>query len=343
VGAVVSSGAEFVWTLIEHADSPLLEAELAEALRYELSPRPMTARQRRRTDLWLLRDLIVAADGAFFPERIVYDGARGSIGALSGHTLVCRYGSWWEACSIAARMEADGKLPRGRTFSGGRLTRGRPAPKPYTTEEAVSAARLCAFSLGRRPTSQDYYDWSERQRRIARERRIERRVPSKMALARLFPGPRRWQRIGAAAAITDRELQQARAALLRLTGNDPSEPFLALPLGEAARLAAELGGSLDWLAGRTAHTSPIADPRLRFSPARFRMLRERSPVVPGHLAAAAGLTIGQSRRLLAGTFEPTLETVVALASLLGVAAADLCECSADDKWLTAITRREKPV
>jgi len=94
---------------------------------------------------------------------------------------------------------------------------------------------------------------------------------------------------------------------------------------QAAQLAAELGGSLDWLAGRPAQTSPAADPRLRFSPERFRALRDRSPVAPGALAAASGLTIGRSRRLLTGTFEPTLATVVTLASLLGVAAADLCE------------------
>jgi hypothetical protein len=320
----IDSGAEFVWTLIEQAGSPLLEAELAEALRYQLAPRPTTARQRRLGDLWRLRDLIVAAAGTF-PERIFYDEARGDNGALSGHTLSRRYGSWWEACAIAARMEADGKLPRGKTFSGGRLTRGREAPKPYTTEEAVSAARLCAFCFGRRPTSADYYDWSERQRRIARERGVEKRIPSKMALARLYPGPRRWQRIISAAAITDRELQQARSALLRLTATDRDEPFLALPLGEAAQLAAELGGSLDWLAGRTAQASPVADLQLRFSSDRFRALRDLSPVAPGALSAAAGLTIGTSRRLLTGTFEPTLESVVTLASLLGVAAADLCE------------------
>lgn len=329
----IDAGVEFIWTLVKQANSTLLEAELAEALRYQLGPRPTTARQRRRGDLWLVRDLIIAAEGAF-PERIVYDEARGATGALSSHTLVHRYGSWWEACSIASRMEADGKLPPGQTFSGGRLTRGRKAPKPYTTEEAVSAVRLCAFSFGRRPTSLDYYDWSARQRRIARERRIEKRVPSKMALARLYPGPRRWQRIIASAAITDRELQQARAALLlhleleqlqmRLTDGDTCGPFLALPLGDAARLAAELGGSLDWLAGRAANSGPVANLELRFCAERFIALRDHAPVAPGMLAAVAGLTVGQSRRLLTGTFEPSLETVVGLASLLGVGAADLC-------------------
>lgn len=73
--------------------------------------------------------------------------------------------------------------------------------------------------------------------------------------------------------------------------------------------------------------SPVCDTALRFSPKRYRALRDRSPVAPGKFAAAAGLTIGRSRRLLTGTFEPTLNTVIALASLLGVAAADVCDLS----------------
>ena len=64
--------------------------------------------------------------------------------------------------------------------------------------------------------------------------------------------------------------------------------------------------------------------RLRFSAERFIDLRDHSPVAAGTVAAVAGLTVGQSRWLLAGTYEPTLESVVALASLFGVAAADLC-------------------
>lgn len=321
----ITSGADFVWALIAQSDSSLLEAELAEALRYQLAPRRPTARELRLCDLWLLRELIGAAGGVF-PQRLDYEASRSSTEALSGHSIVQRYGTWWEACAIAARMEADGKLPRGRTFSGGRLTRGRDAIAQYTVEEVVSAVRLCAVSHGRRPTSQDYYDWSAEQRRIGREQRIDKRVPSKMALAKLFPGPRRWERTLAACAITDAELQHARAALLRCpSGGDDESPFLALPISEAVALAIELQGSLDWLAGRTIEQTGVPEPGLRFSPERFRELRDGSLVAATKLSQVGGLTTGQSRRLLTGTFEPTLGMVVTLASLLGVAVADLCE------------------
>jgi hypothetical protein len=45
-------------------------------------------------------------------------------------------------------------------------------------------------------------------------------------------------------------------------------------------------------------------PRLQFSAERFLALRDHAPIAPGSLAAVAGLTVGQSRRLLTGTFEP---------------------------------------
>lgn len=320
----MDAAAEFVWTLIEQADSPLLVAEVAEALRYRLAPPEKTPKERRLADFGLLRVLINAAEGAS-PGRDEYDGKRTG-DAPSSRTLVDRYGTWWEACAIAARMEADGRLPPGRTFSGGRFARGREGVEPYTVEEVVSAVRLCAFSLGRPPTSSDYYDWSERERAIERERKIAKRCPSKFVLARLFPGTPRWPRVLAAAAITDAELQHARAALLRLgRGKRAQNQFGDLPLSQAAALAAELHGSLDWLAGRTSEAHPVADPNLRFSPERFRALRDSSHVAPQQLIDAAGLTISQSRRLVTGTFEPTLVMVVVFASLLGVAAADLCD------------------
>lgn len=87
---------------------------------------------------------------------------------------------------------------------------------------------------------------------------------------------------------------------------------------------AELGGSLDWLAGRTTEPSPRADPELRFDAEAFRKLRDMSAVGPERVSEAAGLTVGQSRRLLTGTYEPTLGQLVDLASLFGVAAASIC-------------------
>ena len=240
---------EFVWALIEQADSRLLEAELARLLRADLADPLPGARARRRAYLWLLHDLIEQT-GERFPQRLLYDRERAGMKAPTSRTIVNQYGTWWEACAIASRMEDGGRLPRGRSYSGGRL-RGRFAPEMYTVEEGIASVRLCAFTIGRRPSSGEYDAWQLRQVRIARERNVERRVPSRCALARLFPGKRRWERALAAAAITDAELQAARAAFPHRPHDSDENPFLHLPVREASILAVELKGSLDWLAGRT--------------------------------------------------------------------------------------------
>ncbi len=314
---------EFVWALIEQADSRLLEAELARLLRADLADPLPGARARRRAYLWLLHDLIEQT-GERFPQRLLYDRERAGMKAPTSRTIVNQYGTWWEACAIASRMEDGGRLPRGRSYSGGRL-RGRFAPEMYTVEEGIASVRLCAFTIGRRPSSGEYDAWQLRQVRIARERNVERRVPSRCALARLFPGKRRWERALAAAAITDAELQAARAAFLHRPHDSDENPFLHLPVREASILAVELKGSLDWLAGRTCERTPVPDAPTSFSAERFLAVRERSPVSPARLAEAAGLTVGQARRLLTSSYEPTLGQLVALASLLGVAAIDVCE------------------
>jgi hypothetical protein len=318
-----SRAVEFVWALIIAAHSLLLEAELAHALRRTVAEQPPTPGGRRLADLHLLRELIDAHHGSF-PQRDLYDAERREGNAPTSHTLLAHHGSWWEACSIAARMHTDGTMPPGPTFSGGGRNRGRPMPKAYTLDELVAAVRLCAFSLGRRPTTTDYLRWNRETRRRARERGVSVRIPCEQIVYRLVRGPSRWATLLALAAITDRELQQARAVLMGTPVEDETAPFLSLPLGEAVRLAAELGGSLDWLAGRTVERSPGADPRLRFNPDAFRELRDLVGVEPERIRQACGLTIGQSRRLLSGTYEPTLGQLVDLASLLGATAADLC-------------------
>jgi hypothetical protein len=319
-----SRAVEFVWTMITAAHSPLLEAELAHALRRTVCATPSTPGERRLADLHLLRELIDAHYGSF-PLRDLYDAERRDVDAPTSHTLLAHHGSWWEACSIAARMREDGTMPPGPTFSGGGRNRGRAMPRAYTLDELVGAVRLCAFSLGRRPTTTAYSRWNREVRRRARERGTSVRIPCEQIVYRLVRGPSPWATLLARAAITDRELQQARAVLIGTSAEDQAAPFLSLPLHEAARLAAELGGSLDWLAGRTVERSPRADPRLRFNPDAFRELRDRAGVEPERMRHATGLTIGQSRRLLSGTYEPTLGQLVDLASLLGVTAADLCK------------------
>jgi hypothetical protein len=317
-----SRAVEFVWALIVAAQSLLLEAELAHALRRTVAAKPSAPGERRLADLHLLRELIDAHHGSF-PPRDLYDAERRDVDAPTSHTLLAHHGSWWEACSIAARMREDGTMPPGATFSGGGR-RGRAMSKAYTLDELVGAVRLCAFSLGRRPTTTDYLRWNRETRRRARERGTSVRIPCEQIVYRLVRGPSPWATLLARAAITDRELQQARTILLGTSAEDETAPFLSLPLREAVRLAAELGGSLDWLAGRTVERSPRADPRLRFNPNAFRELRDRVGVEPERIRQACGLTIGQSRRLLSGTYEPTLGQLVDLASLLGIAAVDLC-------------------
>jgi hypothetical protein len=312
---------EFVWTLITAAKSPLLEAELVHALRGTTAPKLKSPAERRLNDLRLLKMLVGGGD---HPQRTTYDEVRGADdSAPTSHTLLARYGSWWEACSIAASMDEDGKLLRGRTFSGG-ARRGHARAKRYTPDELVGAVRLCAFTLGRRPSSTDYRRWREAAQRRALGRGLALRAPSTITLFKNSSRSSPWRTLLDRAAISDRELQKARGALLGTTREGEASPFLSLPFHEAARLAAELGGSLDWLAGRTTESSPTADPKLCFDPDAFRALRDRSGITPDNVRKAAGLTVGETRRLLAGTFEPTLGQLVDLASVLGVAAMDLC-------------------
>jgi hypothetical protein len=318
-----SRAVEFIWALVITSRSPLLEAELAHALARTVNETTSTPGERRVADLHLLRELIDAHHGDF-PPRDLYDAERREGNAPTSHTLLAHHGSWWEACSIAARMREDGTMPPGRTFSGGGRNRGRAMPKAYTLDELVGAVRLCAFSLGRRPTTTDYLRWNRATRHRAQERGVSARIPCEQIVYRLVRGPSRWAELLALAAITDRELQQARAILMGTPVEDETTPFLSLPLGEALRLAAELGGSLDWLAGRTVERSPGADPQRRFNPDVFRELRDRVGAEPERIRQACGLTIGQSRRLLTGTYEPTLGQLVDIASLLGVTAAYLC-------------------
>jgi hypothetical protein len=316
-----SPAVEFVWTLITAAGSPLLQAELAHALRRASRQKAPTPAERRLTDLSLLRTLISGED---HPQRDVYDELRrNGDSAPTSHTLLARYGSWWEACSIAAAMRDDGTLPRGPTFGGGAL-RGRHQSHAYTPDQLIGAVRLCAFSLGREPSSHDYFLWRPAALRAARQRDSAARIPSLGTLFARSSKASAWRTLIARAAITDRELQQARTVLLRITVKNKPVPFLTLPLNEAARAAADLGGSLDWLAGRTTEPSPKADPELRFDAKAFRALRDMSRVGPERVSEAAGLTVGQSRQLLTGTYEPTLGQVIELASMLGVSAAALC-------------------
>ena len=320
-----SAAVEFVWSLITAASSPLLHAELAHALRRASTQKAASPAERRLTDLRLLRTLVGGDD---LPQRDVYDELRrNDESAPTSHSLLARYGSWWEACSIAAAMREDGTLPRGPTFGGGAL-RGHHQTTPYTSEQLVGALRLCSFSLGREPSSHDYFVWRPAALRAARQRDQAARIPSLGTLFARSSKSSPWRTLIDRAAITNRELQQARAALLGIAVQNAPAPFLSLPLNEAARVAAELGGSLDWLAGRTTEPSPTADPeKLRFDAEAFRKLRDMSAVGPERVSEAAGLTVGQSRRLLTGTYEPTLGQLVDLASLFGVAASDLCSAS----------------
>lgn len=320
-----SAAVEFVWSLITAASSPLLQAELAHALRRSSTKKAATPAERRLNDLRLLRTLIKGDD---HPQRDTYEELRrdADTSAPTSRTLLAHYGSWWEACSIAAAMREDGTLPRGPTFGGGAL-RGHHQTAPYTSEQLVGALRLCAFSLGREPSSHDYFVWRPAALRAARQRDHAARIPSLGTLFARSSKSSPWRTLIARAAITNRELQQARTVLLGIAVENAPVPFLSLPIDEAARVAAELGGSLDWLAGRTTEPSPRADPELRFDAEAFRKLRDMSAVGPERVSDAAGLTVGQSRRLLTGRYEPTLGQLVDLASLFGVAASDLCSAA----------------
>jgi hypothetical protein len=311
-----------VRAMIAAGDSPLLTAELAHALRLKLQADAQTPTQRRLGDLGALARILRSSSG-YAIEQYRYDELRPA-GDPSARQLIGRYGSWFEACSIALSMRPDGRLPLGGLYCGG-IRRGIPSPR-YTRDQVIGAVRRCAFALGRRPSSTEYARWVAASRRRARETGRQLDLPWMTTLLRHFRSdPNPWRHAFLLAAITDSELSAAREALVPGGPHPAGRDFGQLPLSEAATLAANLHGSLDWLAGRTADQGTVPHAGLRFDGHTFRELRARVGIPVSLLRERLDLNLGDYRRLLAGTLEPTLSQAADLASLLGVETHRLCQ------------------
>lgn len=307
--------------MIAAADSPLLIAELAYALRRKLQPTSQTPTERRRTELGALAQILRSTPG-YEIEQYRYDSLRPE-GAPSARQLVARYGSWFEACGIALSMRTDGRLPLSGLFSGG-TSRGTASPR-YTRGEIAGAIRRSAFALGRRPSSTDYARWVAATRRQARATGRKLDLPWPTTVLRHFRDkPHPWQSALLEAAITDSELRAARHALIPSGPHPAGRDFGELPLDEAAKLAASLHGSLDWLAGRTSDQGRPSDTDLRFDGDILRELRSRVGISASLLRERLDLDLGDYRRLLAGALTPTLRQAADLASLVGVETRRLC-------------------
>jgi hypothetical protein len=116
------------------------------------------------------------------------------------------------------------------------------------------------------------------------------------------------------ATVADRldALDESQLAALGLTRTQARKlrgpkARAALALTAAVTLARALGGSLDWLAGLSEEAGGASRGDLALDVARVKALREQHALSEKVLREAAGLTLGDSRRLMAGSREPTVQ------------------------------------
>jgi hypothetical protein len=198
-------------------------------------------------------------------------------------------------------------------------------------------------SSGRAPSPERYTDW--RRALIATPGNGAVRVPTVKSIVE-HAGDGSWRAAAARAAIDPTELARSRAAHLpqvepapatvadRLDALDESQlatlgltrtharllrgpkPRAALALSAAVPVARTLGGSLDWLADLSDEPGIPPDGERAFDSAQVKALREHHGISEKLLREGAGLTLGDWRRLMAGSREPTLGQLKALARSL---------------------------
>jgi hypothetical protein len=304
-------------------------AEIEHALRLQLAPRFPTPARQRRSELGYLAELMDRSQraGHHHIERSTYDRDRPG-DAPSSAALVRKFGSWRRACRAASSgLKVTGKKGGGAPLPWIGGPPGSSRPPPYTREEVAAAIRACARDLGRRPTAYEYDRWVRTKRARARAAGTILRLPRLPEIHRVFPTGK-WRRALGEAAVTETELHEVRSA--RIPGaQDAEEGTLVpdrteLPLSQAARLAADLGCSLDWLAGRTAVRGQPSDPNTRLDPGVLLRRRREAQVPEAKLRAAAGLNLSRYRRIVRGSAEPTLGELAVIAGVLDIQIHSLC-------------------
>lgn len=277
--------------------------------------------------------------------------------------LVERYGSWLRACRAAYLLLPDGRFrgpghpwaspSRGRTrvskytvdelHEGIRLC-GR------SLGRAPSSGDFHRWGREKR-----------RLARLAGTQREggggakQPRVPSISVLYRFYPrGANRWRLALADSGLTEGDTAVGRARLLLggrgakpsstgpvaqlalapeviascgFTAEDveqiQNEGFAWLDLGRAAAVAAGLGGSLEWLAGRSLHSGrPPALPASLNRPEYERLRKERRLTVKT-VREALDLTQSPYAALVRGKREPQLVELMVIATLLRMTVDEL--------------------
>jgi hypothetical protein len=225
-------------------------------------------------------------------DQAEYDGRRPD-GAPSASRLSRRYGGWDRACRAAFDLQEGRHLSRARAAVAGRVARRGAA-------RAASRARTRARSAWK-----GYARARVRLRGGRTWRAIARGCPTGRAAragaATRHPDWPTTTRCGAtsaagrrrpAAAITDADLRAGAAAL------DP--PRAAATAADTPAVA--LGGSLDWLAGRTAGPGEAHDPSRRAFDVRACAScarRRRSPRTPDTLDLSRPMALAAERSQLA--------------------------------------------
>lgn len=334
---------------------PLACAELERALRLTIRPAAIDPVDTRVQELGALAELLVA-EGEQAGDPDDWPGvpivARRRFEQLHGQSqadaMVRRYGSWLAACRAAASLRVDG-----RCAGPGRPWVIRPAVRDghfrWTADACLSFVRQCALELGRRPTSKEYNRW-RRQLTETPGRQNTRAPWPKTICAHVDPS---WPAVLERCGVTDAELAAVRAARLpqlmpapmpvadRLAQLDAAQRQLlsltatqlrklrgakarhALPLTAAVDLARALGGSLAWLAGHDEAAGEPPGPNVALDVARVTSLREQMKVGEKNLREAGGLSLGEWRRLMTGSREPTLGELAGIAGYLGTSIEEL--------------------
>ncbi len=282
--------------------------------------------------------------------------------------LVERYGSWLKACRAAYELLPDGRS-RGPGHPWPSPTRGKRRVRAYTKGELHAAIRRCGVELGRAPSSGDFHRWTREKKRLARLAGVQPaawpdehpRFSSISVLYRFYPhGENRWRLALADSNLTEVELAAARAR--RLLGIAVSKPhsdgavqrlldapeliaacgftsedlkrirkdgFGWLLLSQAAKAAADLGGSLDWLAGRSLEMGAPPPADVAFDRANYERLLKEKRLAAKEVREALDLTQSPYAALLAGRREPLVAELVVLAGLLNVTIDELVAVAED--------------
>lgn len=275
-----------------------------------------------------------------------YDRMR-SAAAPSSKQLVETYGSWLRVCRAA-----HGLLPDGRYLGVGRPWPGRRA-KDYdrsicSREEALESIRHCARELGLVPVSSDYYRWQQAKAVLRRERGSSEKTPITLPpIYKLFGN---FEQAVVEAALDPEEVAAQRAARhgrfvqARREGTDPAarwsalssreretlglsaeeqsaadeDRFGELPLTVGSRVARQLGGSLEWLAGASPVPGSLCPALEGLDGEAFARRRRDVGLAEQDLLEVMEWIRGDLRRIINGTVEVTVSELLRLAGLLNV-------------------------